>query len=109
MKIFNRFIFCLCISMFINVEYSFSSVVYRHVINWSETPESVYEIEISKNEKDNIVIKKIVNESSYKLVTEEDGLYYWRYRAKEDTKWSPFSGYSVIKFKGPEDKDKKTL
>lgn len=109
MKIFNRFIICLCISMSLNVGYAFSAVVYRHVINWSETPESLYEIEISKDEKENIVIKKIINESTYKLVTEAPGLYYWRYRAKEENKWTPFSGYSVIKFKGPEDKDKKTL
>lgn len=82
---------------------------YRHHISWSEEPSSVYQIEISHEEKENVIIRQIVNEASYDLVVEEPGMYFWRYRAKGKTKWGPFSGHTAVRFKEPETAEKNII
>lgn len=107
MKKMSLILLAFCLSA---ISYQVSaSVRYRHMISWSEEPSSVYQIEISHVEKENVIIRQIVNEATYKLVVEEPGTYFWRYRAKGKTKWGPFSGHTTIKFKRPETAVKPTI
>lgn len=109
MKTLNLFLLGLCLLSTFHIERAMSAVKYRHIISWSEAPESVYEIEISQDQQDNVIIKKVIKESTYELLAEEPGLYYWRYRAKGKKAWGPYSGYSVIRFKGTPAKEKQAL
>ncbi len=88
--------------LFFSIYHAEAAPRYRHMISWSEEPSSVYQIEISHEEKDNVIIRQIVNEASYKLVVEEPGIYFWRYRAQGKRRWTPFSGYTAVRFKQPE-------
>lgn len=107
MKILNLIMLGLYLSIFsFQVE---ANVKYRHMISWSEEPASVYQIEISHEEKDNVIIRQIVNEASYNLIVEEPGIYFWRYRAKGKTKWGPFSGHTAVRFKLPEPAEKNVI
>lgn len=72
---------------------------YKHTINWSETPDSIYYIEISEGQPDNIIEKKVIKESSFELLTDRAGVYFWRYRSKTNNKWGPYSGYTPVTFK----------
>jgi len=104
MKIIRLILLGFCLSSFSHQVSA--NVKYRHMISWSEEPSSVYQIEISHEEKENVIIRQIVNEANYNLVVEEPGTYFWRYRAKGKTKWGPFSGHTVVKFKQPETGEK---
>ncbi len=75
-------------------------------LEWEAVEGATYEVEITYSSKKKPYLKKETKTNSFRFVVPGLQTYYWRVRAKKDSKWSPWSDYSVVE---AEDKIKRVV
>lgn len=73
-----------------------SAAANEHIFKWEGEDQDTYEIEVSANSHENIVVTQQLKKKEFSFNFPGPGIYYWRVRTWNGEKWGKFTDYSEL-------------